>query len=118
MKIIRYQTHRRKPGYGWLLGDKVGPIQGDIFGAYQRGEARTSIDKVELLPPVVPSKLICVARNFPAHAEEHGVSVPDVPAMFLKPPSAVIGHGEAIQIPPQAERVEHEGELAVVIGRF
>jgi 2-keto-4-pentenoate hydratase/2-oxohepta-3-ene-1,7-dioic acid hydratase in catechol pathway len=117
MKIIRYHTKRRKPGYGWLLDDKVGPIQGDIFGTYQRGEARTSLDKVQLLPPVVPSKVICIARNYPAHAAEHGVSVPDVPVLFLKPPSAVIGPGEAIQIPPQAERVEHEGELAVVIGK-
>ena len=117
MKIIRYQTSRRKAGYGWLLDNKVGPIQGDIFGAYQRGETRTSLDKVQLLPPVVPSKVICVARNFPAHAAEHGASVPDVPALFLKPPSAVIGPGEAIQIPPQAERVDHEAELAVVISK-
>ncbi|HDD54613.1 MAG TPA: DUF2437 domain-containing protein [Chloroflexi bacterium] len=117
MKIIRYQTPRRKAGYGWLLGDKVGPIQGDIFGAYQRGEARTSLAKVQLLPPVVPSKIICVARNFPAHAAEHGAPVPEVPMLFFKPPSAVIGPGEPILIPPQAERVEHEAELAVVIGK-
>ncbi len=117
MKIIRYQTSRRKAGYGWLLEDKVGPIQGDVFGAFQRGEARTSLDKVQLLPPVVPSKIICVARNFPAHAAEHGASVPDTPALFFKPPSAVIGPGEPILIPPQAERVEHEAELAVVIGK-
>lgn len=117
MKIIRYQTSRRKAGYGWVLGDKVGPIQGDLFGAYQRGEARTSLDKVELLPPVTPSKIICVARNYPAHAAEHGAAVPDVPLLFFKPPSAVIGPGEPIIIPPQAERVEHEGELAVVIGK-
>lgn len=117
MKIIRYQTSRRKAGYGWLLEDKVGPIQGDIFGAYQRGEARTALDKVQLLPPVVPSKIICVARNFPAHAAEHGAAVPEVPVLFFKPPSAVIGDGEPILIPPQAERVEHEAELAVVISK-
>lgn len=117
MKIIRYQTSRRKPGYGWLLENQVGPIQGDIFGAYQRGEARTALEKVQLLPPVTPSKIICVARNFPAHAAEHGAPVPDVPVLFLKPPSAIIGPGEAIQIPPQAERVEHEAELAVVISK-
>jgi 2-keto-4-pentenoate hydratase/2-oxohepta-3-ene-1,7-dioic acid hydratase in catechol pathway len=117
MKIIRYSTTRRKPGYGWLLEDKVGPIKGDLFGTYQRGEARTSLDKVQLLPPVLPSKIICVARNFAAHAAEHGASVPDVPVLFLKPPSAVIGHGDPILIPPQAERVEHEAELAVVIGK-
>lgn len=117
MKIIRYQTARRKPGYGWVLEEKVGPIKGNLFGAYQRGEARTSLDKVQLLPPVVPSKIICVARNYPAHAAEQGAAVPDVPVLFLKPPSAVIGPGEPILIPPQAERVEHEAELAVVIGK-
>ena len=117
MKIIRYSTSRRKPGYGWLLEDKVGPIKGDLFGAYQRGEARTSLDKVQLLPPVVPSKIICVARNYAAHAAEHGAPVPEVPVLFLKPPSALIGHGDPILIPPQAERVEHEAELAVVVGK-
>lgn len=117
MKIIRYQTSRRKAGYGWILEDKVGPIQGDIFGAYQRGEARTSLEKVQLLPPVVPSKIICVARNYAAHAAEHGAPVPEVPVLFFKPPSAVIGDGDPIRIPPQAERVEHEAELAVVIGK-
>jgi 2-keto-4-pentenoate hydratase/2-oxohepta-3-ene-1,7-dioic acid hydratase in catechol pathway len=117
MKIIRYQTSHRNPGYGWLLEDKVGPIKGDIFGAYQRGEARTSLEKVQLLPPVAPSKIICVARNFPAHAAEHGAAVPEVPVLFFKPPSAVIGPGEAILIPPQSERVEHEAELAVVISK-
>jgi len=117
MRIIRYQTSRRKAGYGWLLEDKVGPIKGDLFGAYQRGEARTSLAKVELLPPVAPSKIICVARNYAAHAAEHGAAVPEVPVLFLKPPSAVIGSGEPIILPPQAERVEHEAELAVVIGK-
>jgi 2-keto-4-pentenoate hydratase/2-oxohepta-3-ene-1,7-dioic acid hydratase in catechol pathway len=117
MKIIRYSTTQRKPGYGWLLENKVGPIKGDLFGAYQRGEARTSLEKVQLLPPVLPSKIICVARNYAAHAAEHGAPVPEVPALFLKPPSSVIGNGDPILIPPQAERVEHEAELAVVIGK-
>ena len=117
MKIIRYQTARRNPGYGWLLEDKVGPIKGDIFGTYQRGEARTSLDQVELLPPVVPSKVICVARNYAAHAAEHDAEVPEIPVLFFKPPSAVIGPGQTIILPPQARRVEHEAELAVVIGK-
>lgn len=117
MKIIRYQTARRKPGYGWLLEDKVGPIKGDIFGTYQRGEARTALDKVELLPPVDPSKVICVARNYAAHAAEHDAEVPELPVLFFKPPSAVIGPNQTVVLPPQARRVEHEAELAVVIGK-
>lgn len=117
MKIIRYQTPRRKPGYGWLLDDKVGPIKGDIFGSFQRGEAKTFLDKVQLLAPVMPGKIICVARNYAAHAAEHNAAVPEVPVLFFKPPSAVIGPGEPIVIPPQARQVEQEGELAVVIGK-
>ena len=117
MKIIRYQTGRRKPGYGWILDNKVGPIKGDIFGSFERGETRTSLEKVQLLPPVQPGKIICVARNYAAHAAEHFATVPEVPALFLKPSSALIGHGDPIIIPPQAQRVEHEAELAVVIGK-
>ena len=117
MRIVRYQTPRRKPAYGWLLEDKIGPIKGDIFGTYQRGEAKTPLEKVKLLPPVQPGKIICVARNYAAHAAEHGAAVPEVPVLFFKPPTAVIGPGEAIVLPPQAQRVEQEAELAVVIGK-
>ncbi len=117
MKIIRYQTSHRKPGYGWLLDNKVGPIKGDIFGIYQRGEAKTALNKVQLLAPVVPGKIICVARNYAAHAAEMNNAVPELPVLFLKPPSAVIGPGDAIVLPPQAQQVEQEAELAVVIGK-
>ena len=117
MKIIRYRTPRRKAGYGWLLENKVGPIKGDIFGSFQRGEAKTPLDKVELLAPVEPGKIICVARNYAAHAAELNNSVPELPVLFFKPPSAVIGPGEAIILPPQAKQVEHEAELVVVIGK-
>jgi 2-keto-4-pentenoate hydratase/2-oxohepta-3-ene-1,7-dioic acid hydratase in catechol pathway len=117
MRIVRYQTPRKKPTYGWLLEDKIGPIKGDIFGTYQRGEVKTPLEKVKLLPPVQPSKIICVARNYAAHAAEHGAAVPEVPVLFFKPPTAVIGPGESIVLPPQAQRVEQEAELAVVIGK-
>ena len=117
MKIIRYQTPRRKPGYGWLLDDKVGHIKGDVFDSFERGEARTSLKNVQLLPPVEPGKIICVARNYAAHAAEHHASVPEIPVLFLKPTSALIGPGGPIIIPPQAQRVEHEAELAIVIGK-
>ncbi len=63
-----------------------------------------------------PGKIICVGRNYVAHAEEMGNVVPERPLLFMKPPSAVIGHGESIVLPPDSERVEHEGEIGVVIG--
>lgn len=64
-----------------------------------------------------PSKIICIGRNYLAHARELGSTVPDAPLIFLKPPSSLIGDGEAIVLPSQSQQVEHEGEIGVVIGR-
>jgi 2-keto-4-pentenoate hydratase/2-oxohepta-3-ene-1,7-dioic acid hydratase in catechol pathway len=80
-------------------------------------EAPVSAAEARLLAPVVPSKIVCVGRNYAAHAAELGHDVPPRPLIFLKPPSAVIGPGDAICLPPDSEQVEHEAELAVVIGR-
>jgi 2-keto-4-pentenoate hydratase/2-oxohepta-3-ene-1,7-dioic acid hydratase in catechol pathway len=63
-----------------------------------------------------PTKIVCVGRNYVAHAEELGNVVPERPLLFFKPPSSVIGAGEAIVLPPESERVEHEGEIGVVVG--
>ena len=68
--------------------------------------------KVELSS--LPSKIVCVGRNYADHAKELGNQVPEAPLLFLKAPSAIIANGESIVIPPQSGQVEHEGELAVV----
>ena len=117
MKIVRYQKGSETPQYGWILDDRVGPVEGEPFGEYRRLEADLPIESVRLLAPVEPGKIICVGRNYVAHAKEHGAEVPDVPLLFLKPPSSVIAHGDDIILPPQSEQVEHEAELAVVIGK-
>lgn len=117
MRIIRYLLPEQEPSYGWLLEDRIGPITGDIFGIFQRESAQIPLEEARLLSPVLPGKIICVARNYAAHAAEHGAAVPEVPVLFFKPPSAVIGPGEEIILPPQARRVEQEAELAVVIGK-
>ncbi len=72
---------------------------------------------VTLLAPCQPSKIVCIGRNYVEHAAEHGAEVPAEPLVFLKPPSAVIGPDEAVILPPLSQRVEHEGELVVVIGQ-
>ena len=64
-----------------------------------------------------PGKIVGVGRNYPAHAKELGNQVPDQPLLFLKPPSAVIAHGDAIVLPPDSKQVEYEAEIGVVIGR-
>jgi 2-keto-4-pentenoate hydratase/2-oxohepta-3-ene-1,7-dioic acid hydratase in catechol pathway len=117
MRFIRYSVGDEKPRYGWVFQDKVGPIEGEPFGEYRRLEAGMPLDRVRLHAPVLPGKIIAVGRNYAEHAKERGVDVPEIPLIFLKPPSSVIGPDEKILMPPQSHRVDHEGELAVVIGK-
>jgi 2-keto-4-pentenoate hydratase/2-oxohepta-3-ene-1,7-dioic acid hydratase in catechol pathway len=118
MKIVRYQrSARAKPAWGWITEDRVGKLAGSPFDEFRRQETMVPLEKVRLLPPVVPGKIICVGRNYAAHAAEHDAEVPELPLLFMKPPSAVIGPGETILLPSQSSRVEHEAELAIVIGR-
>lgn len=79
--------------------------------------ASVRLDEARLLAPVVPRKIVCIGRNYRDHAAEFGNDVPKEPLLFLKPPSAVIGPGDVIRIPAQSQRVDFEGELAVVIGK-
>jgi 2-keto-4-pentenoate hydratase/2-oxohepta-3-ene-1,7-dioic acid hydratase in catechol pathway len=117
MKLLRFRSGSAEAQWGWLDGDRVGDLDGDPFGTYRRQEAMTPLGAIHLLAPVVPGKIVCVGRNYAAHAAEHQAEVPELPLLFLKPPSSVIGPGEPILLPPQSSRVEHEGELAIVIGR-
>lgn len=117
MRLIRYKTAKEEPRFGWVMEDLVGPIEGSPFGEYRRLEAVTPLEEVQLLPPVQPGKILGVGRNYVAHAREHNVEVPQIPLLFLKPPSTVIAHGERIVLPPQSQQVEHEAELVLVIGK-
>ncbi len=117
MRIIRYQVKNATPQYGWVLNENVGSMEGNPFGEYRRLKADIPLDEARLLAPCLPSKIVCVGRNYAEHAREHDAEVPKVPLIFLKPPSSVIGPGEAILLPPQSKQVEHESELVVVIGK-
>ncbi|MCD4672170.1 MAG: fumarylacetoacetate hydrolase family protein [Anaerolineaceae bacterium] len=117
MRFIRYLDQNKQPAFGWVLEDKAGRLEGSPFSEYRRLEPEWNLDQVKLLAPVNPSKVICVGRNYASHAREHNVDVPELPLLFFKPPSAVIGSGHPIYIPPQSNRIEHEAELAVVIGK-
>lgn len=83
----------------------------------QKTEELWYADELEILAPVSPSKIVGVGRNYTEHARELGNEIPAEPLLFLKAPSAIIGTGDEIKIPPLSNQVEHEGELAVVIGR-
>jgi 2-keto-4-pentenoate hydratase/2-oxohepta-3-ene-1,7-dioic acid hydratase in catechol pathway len=117
MKIIRFTHEKDEPQYGWILEDQVGLLSAPPFGAYRRLDAVIPLSEVKLLAPVTPSKILAVGRNYPEHAKEHEVEIPETPMIFMKPPSAVICDGQPIVLPPQSQQVEHEAELAVVIGR-
>ena len=117
MRVIRYKAGRDPVQYGWLHEGKVGPIQGDIFGKFKRMDAKIPVEGLRLLAPCTPGKIVCVGRNYIEHAKELGNEVPQVPLLFLKPPSAVLDPGESIVLPAQSQQVEHEAELVVVIGK-
>ncbi len=91
-------------------------VEGDLFGEWQPGP-EIELAGRRLLAPVAPGKVIGIGLNYRDHALERGKPVPSQPLVFLKPPSAVIGHGAPIVLPPGVGRVDHEAELGVVIGR-
>jgi 2-keto-4-pentenoate hydratase/2-oxohepta-3-ene-1,7-dioic acid hydratase in catechol pathway len=100
-----------------IEGDSIREITGKPWEKWtaERRSFRTA--DCRLLTPVEPSKIVCVGRNYAAHAAELGNEMPKEPLIFLKPPSSLIGPGDAIVIPRTSQRVEHEGELGLVIGK-
>ena len=91
------------------------PVEGTLAESSIQASGETFLlQDVRLLPPCVPSKIICVGRNYANHAKELGNVIPEKPLLFLKPPSAVIGPEDAIEL-PASEEVHYEAELAVVI---
>jgi 2-keto-4-pentenoate hydratase/2-oxohepta-3-ene-1,7-dioic acid hydratase in catechol pathway len=86
-------------------------------GKIEQAPAEEMVGDAELLPPVSPGKIVCIGRNYADHAKELGNEPPSEPIIFLKPPSAVIGPEGMIVIPPQSQRVDFEGELAIVVGK-
>jgi 2-keto-4-pentenoate hydratase/2-oxohepta-3-ene-1,7-dioic acid hydratase in catechol pathway len=107
--------------FGVLDGDgQVAQIEGHPFGQISFTGARYAQADVRLLSPILPSKVVCVGKNYAAHiAEMNTGDAPKEPLLFLKPSTSVIGPGDAIQLPTGlSEQVEFEGELAVVISRL
>ena len=117
VKILRYQSNTGAQ-YGVLEGDAtVRQLVGSPFGDYEVGQAVGSLDSLKLLAPVVPSKVIGVGANYKLHIEEGSGTAPEVPMLFTKPPTAVVGPEEPIVYPTGAETVQYEGELVVVMGK-
>ena len=105
--------------YGVLEGEAVALLSSHPFGPFEPDGRVLRVEEVRLLAPVLPSKVVAVGRNYAEHVREMGGDAPpSEPMVFLKPSTSVIGPGEPIALPWQSERVEHEAELAVVIGRL
>lgn len=96
----------------------VAALDGHPFGPLTPTGIRHRFADVRLLAPVLPSKVVAIGRNYADHAAEFGNDVPAEPMVFLKPSTSVCGPGDPIVLPPQSEHVDHEAELAVVIGRL
>ncbi|MEU1585306.1 fumarylacetoacetate hydrolase family protein [Micromonospora sp. NPDC005710] len=123
MRIARF-AHAKGMSFGAVEGEaEAGPqgltiaeIEGHPFGQLTFSGARWALSDVRLLSPILPSKVVCVGRNYADHAAELGNEVPKEPLLFLKPSTSVIGPRDAIRLPIFSKQVEHEAELAVVIG--
>jgi len=123
MKFCRFQRPNffgsPVPSFAVLdAGGEMAEINTYPWFSWSRSEKTGNIGELPLLAPLEPGKIVCVGRNYAAHAAELGNEVPKEPLIFLKPPSAIIGPDEPIVIPGISQRVEHEGELAVVIGKW
>ncbi|MEX2551103.1 MAG: fumarylacetoacetate hydrolase family protein [Nitriliruptoraceae bacterium] len=115
-RYVRF-LHDGMPRYGRVEDAEVAVIDPHPFARHQPTGERVQIAGLNLLAPVIPSKIVGVGRNYRDHVAEMGTELPTEPLLFLKPSSSVIGPGEAIRLPSeQSTRVDHEAEVAVVIG--
>jgi len=104
--------------FGVVEGDEVAALTSHPFGPLSFSGDRHSLSGVRLLAPVIPSKVVAIGKNYADHTREMGGEPPDAPVVFLKPSTAVVGHGDPVARPSSVGRVDYEGELAVVIGRL
>lgn len=117
MRLVRFR-HGDRIATGALEGEFVRPLQGTFFENPLPTGEEVPLSTVKLLAPVLPSKVVCVGKNYVEHAQEMGDEAPEEPIIFLKPSTSVIGPGDPIPYPSITERVDHEGELGVVIARL
>jgi 2-keto-4-pentenoate hydratase/2-oxohepta-3-ene-1,7-dioic acid hydratase in catechol pathway len=118
-KFVRFRHEGGPVRWGAVSGARVEEILPDPFGPFELTGLSWPLKKVRLLAPCEPTKIVAVGLNYRDHAAEFGTPIPSEPLIFLKPPSAVVGPGDPIRLPPRSlsKRVDYEGELAVVIGR-
>jgi 2-keto-4-pentenoate hydratase/2-oxohepta-3-ene-1,7-dioic acid hydratase in catechol pathway len=117
MRIARLRGPDGRTAYAEILGTEAVLLDGAPWLGGKAVGVRVPLAQATLLAPVEPSKILCIGRNYAAHAKELGHDVPAEPLLFLKPPSAILDPEGTIVLPRESERVEHEAEVGVVIGR-
>ena len=116
MRLCRFEVGGT-PRWGVIEGDLVTPLAAPPWDEVRKIGGATPLAAARLLPPCEPSKIVAVGLNYRAHAAEMGKELPEEPLLFLKAPSSLLPPGGAVVLPRQSAKVEHEGELALVIGR-
>jgi 2-keto-4-pentenoate hydratase/2-oxohepta-3-ene-1,7-dioic acid hydratase in catechol pathway len=125
MKLCRFQV-KDKAGaaaqaevfQGTITGDTVRQISGDMLGKWEAAGRSWPLSDVKLLPPVAPSKIVALGRNYADHAAEFNNQPPKEPLIFLKPPSSLLAPDDPIVLLPGVQRIDYEGELAIVMSRL
>lgn len=119
MRVARF-SHNDEVRFGIVDENELVVLKGHpLVNMYETTGDRIAISDVKLLAPTIPSKVVCVGKNYQDHIAEMGMAVTnDEPALFLKPNSAIIGQGDAIVLPPQSNKVDLESELTIVIGKL
>jgi 2-keto-4-pentenoate hydratase/2-oxohepta-3-ene-1,7-dioic acid hydratase in catechol pathway len=116
IKFVRYSIENSEPQWGIVNNlNNISDIDGDVFTQYKVMPHLIEFNRVKILPPCEPSKIICVGLNYRAHTKEMKMKNKSEPIIFIKPPSAVIGHLDEIIYPEMSEHVDYEAELAVII---
>jgi 2-keto-4-pentenoate hydratase/2-oxohepta-3-ene-1,7-dioic acid hydratase in catechol pathway len=116
MKFTRFEVNG-KIYSGMAEAEEITVIRGSFWNQYEMTGQKYSKSEIRFLPPVLPTKIVCVGQNYLGHIEELGMPVPKEPIIFFKPPSCLIGHDHPIIYPADAKRVDYEGELAIVVKR-
>jgi len=123
VKIVRFQ-YQNTISYGSLENDLVTAYDGSPFPVqdarsadFKATKKQLPLKDARLLAPCLPSKVVCLGLNYRPHAAELNIKLPELPLLFLKPSTSVIGPGDNIVLPPNPERIDYEGELGVVIGK-
>ncbi|HXC33211.1 MAG TPA: fumarylacetoacetate hydrolase family protein [Verrucomicrobiae bacterium] len=122
MKLCRFQVKSAGAGpaevlQGVISGDTVRQISGEMLGKWEATSRSWPLSGVKLLPPVAPSKIVALGRNYADHAAEFNNQPPKEPLIFLKPPSSLLAADDPIVLLPEVQRIDYEGELAVVMSR-